>query len=230
MVIDLGVYVPDSNSLEAFIQMAQKLGFTGLATLHTKNGPEHSFANSRVSVLKRADLTGNDIRSIRKRVDDVRKHSMIVSVDLMSVESANWAADDKRVDLLTLNHLRDYRLRDTTARLGAASSTALEIKFEPLLNLAGLNRSKVIKMYRESISTAIGSGMQVILSSGAKHPLHMRSPRAIQYLCELLGMEPKYAEHAVNQAPIDIVEKNRRRFRSDYISDELEIIQRGTEE
>jgi RNase P/RNase MRP subunit p30 len=230
VVIDLGVYVPDSNSLEAFIQMAQKLGFTGFATPHTENEPEHSFANSRFSVLKRADLTGNNIKSIRKRVDDVRKHSMIVSVGLASVETANWAADDKRVDLLTLNHLRDYRLRDTTARLGAASNTALEIKFEPLLNLAGLNRSKVIKMYRESISTAISSGMQVILSSGAKHPLHMRSPRAMQYLCELLGMEPKYAEHAVNHAPIDIVEENRRRFRSDYIRDGLEIIQRGTEE
>lgn len=230
MVIDLGVYVPDSNSLEAFIEMAQELGFTGLATPHTEDEPEHSFANSRFSVLKRTDLTGNNLKSIRKRVDDVRRHSMIVSVGLASVETANWAADDKRVDLLTLNHLRDYRLRDTTAHLGAESSTALEIKFEPLLNLAGLNRSKVIKMYRESISTAIDSGMQVILSSGAKHPLHMRSPRAMQYLCELLGMEPKYAEHAVNQAPIDIVEKNRRRFRSDYIRDGLEIIQRGTEE
>jgi RNase P/RNase MRP subunit p30 len=230
VVIDLGVYVPDSSSLEPSIKMAQKLGFTGLATPHTENASEHSFANSRFSVLKRADLTGNNLKSIRKRVDDVRGHSMIVAVDLTSVETANWAADDKRVDLLTLNHLRDYRLRDTTARLGATSNTALEIKFGPLLKLAGLSRSKVIKMYRESISTAIGSGMQVILSSGAEHPLHMRSPRAMQYLCELLGMEPKYAEHAVNQAPVDIVKRNRRRFSSDYIRDGLEIIQGGTKE
>ena len=230
MVIDLGVYVPDSSSLEPFIQMAQKLGFTGLATPHTENGPEQSFTNNRFSVLKRADLTGKNLKSIRKRVDDVRRRAMIVSVDLTSVDTANWAADDKRVDLLTLNHLREYRLRDTTARLGAASSTALEIKFEPLLNLNGLKRSKVIKMYRESVDTAIDSGMQVILSSGAKHPLQLRSSRAMCYLCELLGMERKYAEHAVNQAPLDIVERNRRKLSSDYIMDGLEIIQRGSEE
>ena len=156
--------------------------------------------------------------------------AMIVSVDLTSVDTANWAADDKRVDLLTLNHLQEYRLRNTTARLGAASSTALEIKFEPLLNLTGLKRSKVIKTYRESVGTAIDSGMQVILSSGAKHPLHLRSARAMCYLCELLGMERKYAEHAVNQAPLDIVERNRRKLSSDYIMDGLEIIQRGSEE
>jgi RNase P/RNase MRP subunit p30 len=57
----------------------------------------------------------------------------------------------------------------------------------------------------------------------------MRSAMAIRHLGELLGMESKYAENAINQAPLDIVERNRRRLSSDYIAEGVEIRQRGTE-
>lgn len=228
MVVDIGVCVSDPKNLDSFVQMAQKIGFTGLATHNIQGEPDQHFGDD-FSILKRVDVSGRDLKSIRKQVDNVRKHSMIVSVKIASVGTVNWAAEDQRVDLLTVDHSLDYRLRDSTARLAAMHSTALEIRFEPLLHLAGLNRSKVIKVYRESIQTAIDSRMQVILSSGASHPLHLRSARAIRHLGELLGMESKYAENAINQAPLDIIERNRRRFSSDYVSEGVEILQRGTE-
>ena len=228
MIIDLGVCVSDPKRLESFIQMAQKIGFTGFASDEIADDSYESFKNG-VTILKRADVSGRGLKSIRKQVDSVRKHSMIVAVKLASIEVANWAAEDQRVDLLTLDPSREYRFRNTTARLAAASDTALEIRFKPLLHLAGLSRSKVIKTYRESIRIAVDSGMQVVLSSGAKHPLHMRSSLAIQHLGELLGMEPEFAENAVNQTPFDIVERNRSRFSSDYIADGVEIIRRRTD-
>jgi RNase P/RNase MRP subunit p30 len=208
--------------------MARKIGFTGFATRNIE-GELDQYSKKDFSVLRRADVAGRGLKSIRKQVDSVRKHSMIVSVKLTSVETANWAAEDQRVDLLTIDPSREFRFRDTTARLAAASDTALEIRFEPLLHLAGLNRSKVMKVYRESIRTAIESGMQVILSSGATHPLHMRSARAMQHLGELLGLEPKYAEVAVNQAALYLVERNRKRFSTDYVAEGVEILRRGTE-
>ena len=228
MVIDIGVCVSDPKNLESFVQMAKKIDFTGLATHNIEGEPEQYF-ESEFSILKRADVSGKDLKAIRNHVDNVRKHSMIVSVKLGSVGTANWAAEDQRVDLLTLDHSQEHRLRDSTARLAATYDTALEIRFEPLLHLVGLNRSKVIKVYREAIRTAIDSGMQVILSSGASHPLHMRSAMAIRHIGELLGMESKYAESAINQAPLDIVERNRKRFSSDYVAEGVEILQRGTE-
>ena len=228
MVIDIGVCVSDPKELEAFIQMAQKIGFTGFATHYIKGDSDQHFENE-FSILKRTDVSGRGLKSIKKQVDGARKKSMIVAVKLTSVETANWAAEDQRVDLLTLDPSREYRFRDTTARFAAASKTAIEIRFEPLLHLTGLSRSKVIKVYREAVRTAIDSGMQVILSSGATHPLQMRSALAMRHLGELLGMEPEYAENAVNQAPLDIIERNRRRFSSDYVTEGVEIIQRGTE-
>jgi len=226
VVIDIGVCVPNPQSLDLFVQMARKIGFTGLATQNIEGDPDQSLENM-FSVLKRTDISGRGLQSLRKQVDSVRRNTMIVAVKLGSVETANWAAENQRVDLLTVDSSQEHRLRSSTAHLAAISDTALEIRFEPLLYLVGLNRSKVIKAYRESIRTAVDSGMQVILSSGATHPFQMRSPRAIQHIAELLGMERKYAEYAINHAPLQIVENNRRKFSSDYVAEGMEILQRG---
>lgn len=224
MVIDLGVCMSDSKQLESFVQIARNIGFTGLATYNLEGEPDKRL-HSGFSVLKRVDISGNSLKTVRKQVDSVRRNAMIVSVKLTSIDLANWAAEDQRVDLITVDHSLEYRFRDTTARLAAESDTALEIRFEPLLRLAGLNRSKVIKIYRETVRTAIEAGMQVVLSSGAKQPLQLRSPMAMRYICELLGMESKYAENAVKQAPLEIVERNRERCSSGYVADGMRVLQ-----
>lgn len=224
MVIDLGVCMSDSKQLESFVQLARNIGFTCLATNNVEGEPDQRLQDG-FSVLKRVDISGKSLKTVRKQVDSVRKDVMIVSVKLSSVDLANWAAEDQRVDLITVDHSLEYRFRDTTARLAAASDTALEIRFEPLLRLVGLNRSKVIKLYRETVRTAIDAGMQVILSSGAKQPLQLRPPMAMRHICELLGMEQKYAENAVKQAPLRIVERNRGRFSSGYVAEGVRVLQ-----
>ena len=226
MVIDIGVCVSDLERLDAFIQIAQRIGFSGFAVHNIEGAPDQS-SGTGFSILKRSDVSGRGVKSLRKKVGNVREHSMIVGVKLTSVETANWAAEDQRVDLLTLDPFRECRVRASTAHLAAVSGTALEIRFEPLLHLVGLNRSKVIKSFREAVTTAIDAGMQVILSSGATHPLHMRSPVAMQHLGELLGMTTKYAESAVRIAPLSIVERNRKRLDSGYVAEGVEVVRRG---
>ncbi|MFW9961946.1 MAG: RNase P subunit p30 family protein [Candidatus Sifarchaeia archaeon] len=223
MVIDLGVCVSDPEDLESFVQMARKIGFTGIAT-HNIEGKPDQFFQDGFSVLRRVDISGRGLKSVRKKVESERKQVMIVSVTLTSIEIANWAADNQRVDLLTLDAFRDYRFRDSTASLAADFNTALEVRFEPLLHSIGLNRSKIIKNYRESIRTAIDAGMQVILSSGAKHPLQMRSPTAIQHIGQLLGMKPEYLENAIKRAPLDIIERNRGRFDPSHVGEGVKIL------
>ncbi len=228
MVIDVGVCVPDSESLGVFVQMAQEIGFTGFAT-HNLKGELDQNAERGFSILRRNDVSGRGLKSIIKQVDSVRKHSMIVAVMLTSVETANWAAENQKVDVLTIDPFREHKLRTTTARLAAMSGTALEIRFEPLLQLVGLNRSKVVKIYQESVRTATDAGMQVIISSGATKPLHMRSPVAMQHIGELLGLSSEYAKSAIRMAPLTIIERSRRRFSLEYVAEGIEIVKGETE-
>jgi len=224
--IDVGVYVSDPNSLDSFIEMASKIGLIGLTTQNIDSGPIVKLENG-LSLLRRTDVSGRGLNSIKKQIANVRKQSMIVAIPLTTVEIANWAAEDTRVDLLTLEPSREHRFRDSTARLAAFSGTCLEIQFEPILNSVGLNRSKIIKAFREAVKTATDAGMSVVISSGAKHPMQLRSAMAMRHIGLLIGMTSKYAETVVSKTPFEILERNQRRLSPDFVGEGVEILQRG---
>ena len=154
---------------------------------------------------------------------------MIVSVPLKSIEITNWAAEDKRVDILTVDPTHENRLRDTTARLASISNTSLEIQIAPLLKSSGLNRSKILKLYRESVSTAMDAGMNVILTSGAIHPMELRSSVAMAHIGILLGMDRAYADNAVSNFPKSIIERNMKKLQPGFVSSGVEILEKGEE-
>jgi RNase P/RNase MRP subunit p30 len=225
--IDFGVYISDSTSLESFIEITQRIGLTGFATPIEGDliSKEHG-----LSVLKRADVLSRGLNAVKKQITRIRPQAMIVAVRLTTIEIANWAAEDSRVDLLTLDPSRNNQIRESTARLAASSGTCLEIQFTPLLNSIGLNRSKIIKAYREAMETATDAGMPLILSSGAKHPLNMRSAVAMRHIGILLGLDSKLAETVVSKTPFKILERNQRRLSPDFVGEGIEIIQRGGNE
>ena len=181
-------------------------------------------------VYSRVILHGKSINSVRKQIDKIRRKTMIVSVPLKSIEVTNWAAEDKRVDLLTVDSTQENRLRDTTAHLASISNTILEIQIAPLLKSTGLNRSKILKIYRESITTAMDAGMDVVLTSGAIHPMGLRSSVAMAHIGILLGMNRAYADSAVSDFPKSIIERNMRKLQPSFVSSGVEIIHKGEEQ
>lgn len=226
--IDLGVYTSDSTSLESFIAIASKIGLAGLATKET-TGPVIKW-DGDFSVLRRVDITGRGLSSIKNQVRKTRKTATILAVPLTTVEIANWAAGDNRIDLLTLDPTKKHRLRDSTARLAASTGTHLEIQFSSLLETVGLTRSKAIKMFREAVEIGIHSGMSIVISSGAKHPHQMRSAIAMQHIAMLLGMDSKLAETVVCTTPFKILETNKKKIGPRHVAEGIEIIVGGNDE
>src|SRR4030042_1254801 len=117
----------------------------------------------------------------------------------------------QRVDLLTFDPSKEHRLRETTASLASSSATALEIQAAPLLQSSGLQRSKILKTCRETVATAVDAGMGVVLSSGAAHPMGLRSPVAMVHIGLLLGIERKLAESAIQELPAHLIERSMKR-------------------
>ncbi|MBE0527013.1 MAG: hypothetical protein IH631_08730, partial [Candidatus Thorarchaeota archaeon] len=124
---------------------------------------------------------------------------------------------------------QDNRLRDTTARLASITNTYLEIQIAPLLQSSGLNRSKLLKSYRESVSTAMDAGMGVVLTSGAIRPMGLRSSVAMAHIGILLGMDRAYADSAVSSIPKSIIERNTKKLQPGFVSNGVEILQKGDE-
>lgn len=228
MSVDLGVLAQDITSLDSFGDIASKLGITGFAVVGSHKEPYRAIAEN-IMVYGRVVLQGKTINSIRKQVSKVRKRSMIVSVPLKLIEVTNWAAEDGRVDLLTADPTQENRLRDTTARLASLSNTSLEIQIAPLLKSNGLNRSKIFKSYREAVSTARDAGMNVILTSGANHPMGLRSSVALAHIGILLGLDRAYADRAVSSLPMSIIERNMKKLQPSFITNGVEVLRKGDE-
>jgi RNase P/RNase MRP subunit p30 len=208
--------------------MATNLGLSGIAVVGFFAKPFSQFTENMM-VYSRTVLQGNSINSVRKQIDKIRRKSMIVSVPMKSIEITNWAAEDNRVDLLTLDPTQDNRLRDTTAHLASVSNTMVEIQIAPLLKSTGLHRSKILKSYREAVSTARDGGMDIVLTSGACNPMGLRSSVAMAHIGILLGMDRAYADSSVTSLPLSIIERNMRKLQPDFVSSGVEVIQKGEE-
>ena len=228
MSFDLGVLATDVTEIEAFGEMASKLGLIGFAIVGLQSGQVKKVAEN-LQICNRVILHGKSINSVRTQIDKTRRKAMIVSMPLGSIDVVNWVAEDKRVDLLTVDPTQDNRLRDTTARLASASNTFLEVQIAPLLKSSGLNRSKILKSYRECVSTAMDAGMGVVLTSGALHPMGLRSSVAMAHTGILLGMNRGYADRAVSSLPWSIIERNMKKLQPGFVSTGVEVLQKGDE-
>ena len=208
--------------------MAASLGLTTLAVPLSLEAP--SISEKGLTIITRVDLPSGRLNALKNQIKRVRKQAVVISAPVGAIDVTNWAAEDDRVDLLTLAEpSRENGLRSTTAGLAAESGTALEIPIRPLLLNTGLVRSKVLKIYREAYRTAYTAGMSVVISSGATEYILLRSPRAIQCICHLLGMEEGLTKKAVIEAPDRIVMDNLQHLSSEFVSPGIEIIKRSDE-
>jgi RNase P/RNase MRP subunit p30 len=226
MVVDVGVNVSNMERIGSFEDIAQRIGFTGIAVTGVLDQPIR-FPIERITVYRRVNLTGKGINALRNQLEKVRKNTTIVSIQVGSIDVTNWAVEDQRIDLLTLDPLKDHKLRETTACLASKSLTALELQIAPLLSSSGLHRSKILKVYREAVMTAVGNGMEIVLSSGATHPMGLRSPLAMVHIGMLLGIDRTLAERSINDLPAYIIERSLKKLRPEFISPGVEVIRRS---
>jgi RNase P/RNase MRP subunit p30 len=224
VTVDLNVNIRERDSVPAFAAVAKSLGIDGLATSQALGAPVVQAENG-IQLYSRADLNGGSLNALRRQVTQVRNHCIVVAVPLSGVSMSNWAAEEPRIDLITLTMNGRESLRGSTAGLAADNHKALEVQISPLLGNAGLDRSRVIKTFRENVDVAVKAGMQVVITSSASRPLQLRSPAALRYIGYVVGLDDSYLEHAIGQVPEEIVRRNSKKLENGFISPGLEIVQ-----
>lgn len=231
MTIDLGIKAPTPESLDAFVAFASKIGLDTLGIPGEVLREPFCEMESGLLLLGRFDIKGKKLPSLRKTAERVRRKHALVAVRLLrSVEAANWAAEDHRIDLITINQNTDSRLRNTTARIAAREGTALEVQFGSLLHTKGLDRSRLLKVFRENVRIAHEAGMMVVISSAAEEALDLRSPRAMQYIATLLGIGFDHTSDLVHRNPRLIVERNLAKLGPDFVAEGVSIVKESAKE
>lgn len=225
MSIDLNVKITSEDDIASFRLMAEKLDIETIVATGVKGAIVNQVGAPKF--LMRAELQGRTLNALRTQLGQMRKKVTIIAIPLRGVNIANFAAEESRVDVIIVRDMgREHGLKTTTAKLAAASDIALELPIRPLLTQRGLERSKILKVYREAVGVALKGGMQVVLSSGAHHPMEMRSADAFEFIGEVVGLDRAYIKSAMQWCK-DRIARNERRLSSGFIAPGIEIVQGG---
>jgi len=223
--VDMDVRVQTEQELQPFLKMAETLGYSAILSEFADG--TSSNLESPVQVYRRYNLSSRKLSGLKAQLSKIHGKYVIISTPLFEVDTANWAAEDPRVHLITIDVTGKNTLRKTTAGLCAAHGTALEISIAPLLETNGLNRSRIIKILREAVTTAVKADMKVVLSSRATTPLRMRSPMALVHIGMVLGLDKERAKEAILSNPHEILKENLKRQNGIQLRPGLEIVGGG---
>jgi len=230
LTVDLGVNIGAPEDIDTFVKFAQEIGLRVIGVPNSILSVPFQRVNDDFLLLRRTQVSAKRLPSAKRLTERVRRQNAILSVRLTrNVEMANWAAGDTRIDMITVDQHTDTRLRRTTARLAAKGGTLLEVRFSALLHSSGLARSRLLKIFRENVAIAREANMQVVLTSGARRPLELRSPMAVKCIGTLLGVEFDDMSRIVDQVPRSMIERNLTKLRSSFVAEGVEIVQGGEE-
>jgi RNase P/RNase MRP subunit p30 len=229
MIVDLGVKPSDRQELDDLVRFSKDLGFSALGVSGVVAEAVNRLENDFL-LLRRIDLAGSRLSALKKRVAQERRRAALIAFQLTkNMDLANWAAEEARVDLIMVNHTRSDQLRDTTASLAAESGTALEIQIAPLLHTVGLERSRILKTYRECVRSALDAKMSVVLTSGARFPHGLRSPVSLRHIANLLGVRYEDTRASIIDDPRSLVERNLAKLQPSFVAEGIKILE-GDEE
>ena len=205
----IGVPLPQSVSEEAVERLRQISSELGL------------------DFVTRLDLVPRSPGELLAGLRRLRRRFEVVSVLCISKPVARQAAKDRRVDLLCFRSSDpSKRFFDRAeAELASGSSAFLEVDMAQVLG-SFESRSAVglISRLRRELGIAKGSGVPVLISSGASDPLLLRKPKDSAALASLFELGEVEALRALSENPRAIVERSRSKQSAEYVAPGVRLV------
>ena len=118
-------------------------------------------------------------------------------------------------------HSRNSGLNHVLCKLAKENNIAIGFSFNEILK--SKERNKLIGRMMQNIKLCRKYKVKMIFASFAKNKFEMRAAKDLLSFCRVLGMMPKEAKNALNQAE-NIFKKNQERKSKNYIAEGIKII------
>jgi RNase P/RNase MRP subunit p30 len=232
---DLRLCVPvrDMEQVKKMIAKSSELGYDQIGVPLPLSMREESVGQLRqisedygLDFVTRLDIVAKSSSELLGSLRRFRRRFEVLSVSCNSKQLARLAARDRRVDLLRFPSLESRKLFFdwAEAELASKSSAAFEIDATRLLGAEGFTHAGLFSRLRKEVSTAKSFGVPMVISSGATEPLLLRKPHDYASLALLFDMSLSLALEAMSKHPLDIVERNRQKQSSRYVSPGIRIV------
>lgn len=165
-------------------------------------GPECSQKYSGFQIFPAEYLGQKAQKELRRDIQSCAKNGRLCLVKAGEASFNRTLLTTPGVFALSETHLAPKNAFDRVCALQAADrGIAIEIRITPLLELRGVARERVIRLNEEILLLQNRYEFPLIISSGAKHPHELRSPRAIEALLTETGMERDLIRTALSGIP-----------------------------
>jgi len=200
------IVVPQNNE-QAFVQMAEKLGFRNLILVSANR------ATSKKIRVFSGDKTGSDITVVKASEfsRESIEHGSNLIYDLESHGKRDYM------------HQRNSGLNQVLCRLAAKKKVIIGFSMRTLINSDGMLRGQLAGRMSQNISLCRKFKNDMVTASFAEKPYEMRSPSDLQALAITLGMHPKEAKDSLTKAYKKILE-NQNRKSPKYLAEGAELV------
>jgi ribonuclease P/MRP protein subunit RPP1 len=203
------------NSVDEVIDMARKLGLSGLGIVRYYTGRIEKMPEKKDIDLVSAVI----IKPDSKEELDATAKKIRNKVEVLMVHGGNYdvnraACENSMVDVLCHPELgrRDSGLDHICVKAAQENNVAIEINFREILESYKRQRIYVISSMMKNIKLCRKYNTNVITTSGAITKWGMRGGRELAAITHLLGLDLGDAISSLSTLPMEITGKNREKL------------------
>ena len=211
--------LPDGSSSASRIALAAKrLGYSGIIiTNHTTSGWPLGVEAARlvggIEVAIGAEIVASDQRSLHSKATSLRDRAAFLAVHGGDEKINRAACEDPNVDLLAHPHRGRAGIGVAGAKAARDNQVAIALDLSSMIILRGPARVRWMETVRRDLNLIEKFDLPLMMTTGARSHLDLRSPRDLTALAGLLGLDRERALEAL-ALPESILDLNRRRWTS----------------
>lgn len=194
------------DSLLEFINMALHLGYRALVMEISSNEEAElikSLSGKRVKLYTRYTILAHSPSELKKTSRKVRWTDLIIA-ECFNQETARIAAKLENIHAILIPPEKLSLINERQINSMKMKERPLEIKFMDIFYTQNLqNTIRLIAKYLISASSKI----PIIISSGAKEPSEMRSPRDMIALFSILGLNQEKTLDMISKNPYSLIRR-----------------------
>lgn len=168
---------------------AEAYGYDGLIIRSSPDDEPQPYPDVGIDLVSGIELDPSDRAQASGAIGHYRSQCDLLLVRGGETELNRYVLEEPRVDVLSAPFAGTGDLNHVLANTAAANDVAVELRLEPVLRDSGQRRISHIKQLRKAIELLTAAEAPYVVTAAATSHLELRSPRDLQSLASVLGLE-----------------------------------------
>jgi len=213
---DLNVHLDNLEELNETIEIAKKLGYSGIGLVEKyanldkfKKIEEISKSVKDLKIIPGIEIEADGVKELKRMISKAKRFSNFLVVSGGEYKINRAASEDSRVSILSHPERKrsDSGVDHIISRFAKENNVAIEINFHEILETFRKVRSYILSHMGFNIELAQKFGTQIVITSGARGKWEMRDPRELAAIGQILGMSLEDSMKSVSEIPKNIIKR-----------------------